>query len=140
MMGHCVCDVNICSGDESNKVLDRELRSKLGEHRQGQAEEKEAWSDRVTESLVIMAKEVTATYRIGWETRHSFIFVSIEQFGQSFFLSSGPLSEDLRGEISCSEEALCMKTHAACHSTRARPEKCDVKGNTNNVSKTLRHL
>ena len=43
-------------------------------------------------------------------------------------LFSGPLSEDLRGEISCSKEALCMKTHAACHSTRAKPEKCDVEG------------
>ena len=50
---------------------------------------------------------------------------------------SGLLSEDLRGEISCSEEALCMKTHAACHSTRARPEKCDVEGGKSTVSQKL---
>ena len=48
---------------------------------------------------------------------------------------SGLLSEDLRGEISCSEEALCMKTHAACHSTRAKPEKCDVEGNQQIMSR-----
>ena len=70
MMDHCVCDVNICSGDEGARDDqrpkakgggDRGLRGEGG-HGQGRAEVVDS-SD--TDSLVIMAKEVTATYRIG---------------------------------------------------------------------------